>query len=106
MTRRSLIAVSSLGIAALAGCYGENTSHKPEPAGQGVGEEEASEVTEFDPQSLKARLDQGEDIYLLDVRTPQELANDGVIAGYNHIEIDQLSARLNEVPKGKPIAIY
>lgn len=106
MTRRSLIALSSLGAAALAGCYGEDTSHTPEPAGSGVGEDESSEAMEFDPKALKARMDDGEDIFLLDVRTPQELADDGVIAGYHHIEIDQLASRLNEVPKGKPIAIY
>ncbi len=66
----------------------------------------AADPTELDVASVAGRLAGGEDIFLLDVRTPEELVQDGVIAGYTHIPIDQLEGRLAEVPKDKPIVAY
>lgn len=45
------------------------------------------------------------DRYLIDVRTPQEFAN-GHIPGAVNIPVDELRARLNELPRDRPIATY
>ena len=66
----------------------------------------ATEATEMDPAAVKAKLDAGEDIYLLDVRNPDELVEHGMIAGAVNIPIDDLEARVAEVPKDKPIVTY
>ena len=65
-----------------------------------------TDATEMDPAALKARLDAGEEVYLLDVRNPDELEEHGMIPGAVNIPIDQLEARLAEVPKDKPIVTY
>lgn len=62
--------------------------------------------TELDANGVAERLASGEDIFLLDVRTREELEQDGVIEGCIHIPIDELQARLAEVPKDKPIVAY
>ena len=62
--------------------------------------------TELDVENVAKRLADGEDIFLLDVRTPEELVQDGVIEGYTHIPIDELEGRLAEVPRDKPIVAY
>ena len=93
---------------ALWGC-----SSQPEPAAEAPAAEaaapapaSAAEVDEVDVAELKQRLDAGEDIYLLDVRNPEELAEHGMIEGAVNIPIDQLEARMAEVPKDKPIVTY
>ncbi len=65
-----------------------------------------AEPTELDVDGVAARLAAGEDIFLLDVRTPEELQQDGAIEGYAHIPIADLEGRLAEVPKDKPIVAY
>ncbi|MDE0104337.1 MAG: hypothetical protein OXN89_18350 [Bryobacterales bacterium] len=65
-----------------------------------------ADPTEMDATAVAARIEAGEDIFLLDVRTPEELQEDGVIAGYTHIPIDELEGRLAEVPADKPIVAY
>ena len=65
-----------------------------------------AEPQELDAANVASRLAEGEDIFLLDVRTPEELVQDGVIEGYTHIPIDELEGRLAEVPKDKPIVAY
>jgi len=79
-----------------------------EPAAETAAVEEpaAPAAVEMDVESVAARLDAGEDIYLLDVRTPEELEEHGMIAGAVNIPIDQLEARLSEVPKDKEIVTY
>lgn len=86
----------------LAGCNAGPESaatSEPPPA-------EVDEPKELDVADVSARLAAGEEIFLLDVRTPEELVQDGVIEGYTHIPIDALEGRLAEVPKDKPIVAY
>jgi rhodanese-related sulfurtransferase len=45
-------------------------------------------------------------VYLLDVREPNELEESGAISGYTNIPLGQVEKRLNEIPKGKPILVY
>ena len=40
---------------------------------------------------------------LLDVRTDEELAEHGTIDGFIHIPIDELEARIGELPSGVPV---
>jgi len=65
-----------------------------------------AEATLFDSDDLNRRIDSGEDVFLLDVRNPDELEADGMIEGAVNIPIDQLEARLAEVPKDRSIATY
>jgi hypothetical protein len=108
-TRRHLIHASVAGYAGIAACSsgtGSESSATPATGTKAATETAAAEPPRFDPADLKRRLDGGEDLYLLDVRTPKELEEEGAIDGYHHIPIDELEARLSEVPKGKPMVIY
>ncbi|MEF3275964.1 MAG: rhodanese-like domain-containing protein [Chloroflexus sp.] len=52
---------------------------------------------------LKTMLDQHEQFFLLDVRTPQEFTKDGRIAQAKLIPLHELEQRLQELPADKPI---
>ncbi len=98
-----------MGISLAVACGSLGCSDAPEEGS--VAEPEAAviapaEPTELDVEGVAARLAAGEDIFLLDVRTPEELVQDGAIEGYTHIPIDALEARLAEVPRDKPIVAY
>ena len=90
----------------MTGCSGteapESASQPAEPAAPAA----ASEPQEIAAADLKQRLDAGEQIFLLDVRTPEELAEHGMIAGSVNIPIDDLAARLAEIPKDQPVVTY
>ena len=89
----------------LSGCGGgAETAAPPEQEPEEVAQSAAP--TELDVADVAGRLAAGEDIFLLDVRTPEELVQDGAIEGYTHIPIDELEGRLAEVPKDKPIVAY
>lgn len=68
--------------------------------------ESSDSITRFDPQVLKENLDAGEEIFLLDVRRPEELEQIGTIKGYHHIPMSQLKGRMAEIPKGKSLAVF
>lgn len=91
----TLLAVSCSGASEPA------AAEDPEPAAAAP-----AEPTELDAKGVAERLAAGEDIFLLDVRTREELEQDGLIEGCTHIPIDELQARLAEVPKDKPIVAY
>lgn len=95
-----------LALAGLAlGC-----GNAPEATGGAPPEESGDasppETKQLDVEEVAARLSAGEDLFLLDVRTAEELEQDGALAGYAHIPIDELEGRLAEVPKDKPIVAY
>lgn len=101
--RSNVLGVLSVSLAALvAGCGSEpaEVAEAEPPAA------EVSEPRELDAGEVAGRLAAGEDIFLLDVRTPEELEQDGAIEGYTHIPIDELEGRLAEVPRDKPIVAY
>lgn len=56
-------------------------------------------------RDAKALLDGNKNIYLLDVRTPQEYSQ-GRIAGSVLIPIGEFERRVREVPKNKTIIVY
>lgn len=53
----------------------------------------------------KKMLDRSRNIYLLDVRTPDE-RRQGYIAGSVLIPIDTIERRIAEVPKNRPVIVY
>jgi hydroxyacylglutathione hydrolase len=55
-------------------------------------------------QDLKARLDNNENLFVLDVRSDKEW-DEGHIQNALHIYVGHLEEQLNEVPVGQPIAV-
>ncbi len=52
---------------------------------------------------LKRRLEAGEKLYLLDVRSSEEYTYDGRIAGSHLLPLPMLALRLDELPRDTPI---
>jgi rhodanese-related sulfurtransferase len=48
---------------------------------------------------LKAKLDKGEKVLVIDVRSDEEVSAGGSIPGAIHIPMEQLEARMKDVPK-------
>jgi hypothetical protein len=60
-------------------------------------------VEKLRPAQLQAALDEDQNLFFLDVRTPEEIRELGTLPGYVNIPIDQLEARLSEIPRDKTI---
>lgn len=52
------------------------------------------------------RLDKGEDLRILDVRSDEELAKSGRIPTAHHIHVTQIPKKVMEVPSDKPLFIF
>ena len=63
------------------------------------------QCSNISPDDLNRMLDSGKDIFLLDVRTVQEYAEQ-MIANSKLIPIQELAQRLGELPRDKEIVIY
>ncbi len=59
---------------------------------------------EVSPEEVKARLSRGEDVFLLDVREPDEVEAWAYPIGVN-IPMGQLGDRLDEVPRDRTIVV-
>lgn len=57
-------------------------------------------------QDLCRKLDDGEKLWILDVRFENELDRDGRIEGAQHIPITTISDRMDEVPLDRDVAIF
>jgi rhodanese-related sulfurtransferase len=60
--------------------------------------------TEVEPDEIRARLARGEDVFLLDVREPDEVVEWAYPIGVN-IPLGQLGDRLGELPEGATIVV-
>jgi rhodanese-related sulfurtransferase len=60
--------------------------------------------TEVEPDEIRARLARGEDVFLLDVREPDEVVEWAYPIGVN-IPLGQLGDRLGELPEGSTIVV-
>lgn len=60
-------------------------------------------VVSISAADLKGQLDRKETLLLLDVRSAQEYANDGHIAGSTLIPLPELERRVRELPTDRPI---
>lgn len=61
-------------------------------------------TTDIQPQELRARLDAGERIFVLDVREPEEVA-EWAFPGAHHIPLGELGDRTGELPLDLPIVV-
>ena len=60
--------------------------------------------TEVEPDEIRARLARGEEVFLLDVREPAEVAEWAYPIGVN-IPLGQLGDRLGELPEDVTIVV-
>ena len=62
-------------------------------------------MNNIDVDKLKAMLDSGEDIQIIDIRENYELETEGVINGH-HIPMGELMDRLDELKKDIPVIFH
>lgn len=80
------------------GCGGGEPAAEEPAAAEAAAPDPAPRVEAAD---IDAALTNG--AVLLDVRTDEELAEHGTIEGHIHIPIDELEARIGELPTGVPV---
>lgn len=78
----------------LAACGATTAANAPKPV---------ASVAQISVTDLEARLARDESMLLLDVRSAEEYANDGHVAGATLIPLPELANRLGELPADKPI---
>jgi rhodanese-related sulfurtransferase len=61
-------------------------------------------MQDITPKELKARLDAGEDIDIIDVREDWEVAK-GMLAEAVHIPMNDIPDMLDQIPTDKPVVI-
>lgn len=61
-------------------------------------------IPQITPKELKARMDAGEDLFLLDVREPHE--RDICNIGGDLIPKDTVAQHLDRIPKDKEVVVY
>ena len=90
-------------------CGGGGGGGQEEPASSSAPVEPAESATDtideapqLQGEELAAALNDA-NVFLLDVRNPEELEELGTVEGYTNIPIDQLADRLDELPKDKPV---
>jgi membrane protein DedA with SNARE-associated domain len=64
-------------------------------------------IARITPEELKAKLDGGEDVMVVDVRHRVEFESEpAIIPGALHLMIEELEARQHEVPRDRDIVLY
>ena len=62
-------------------------------------------VNEISAEQLKARLDQGDDIQLLDIRSDPEVQQ-GIVPRSQHLPMHLIPLKLQDLPKDKDVILY
>jgi rhodanese-related sulfurtransferase len=62
-------------------------------------------MKEIDAHELQARLNEGDDFLLLDIRSEGEIAQ-GVLPDAEHLPMHLIPLKINELPKDKTIILY
>ena len=62
-------------------------------------------VNEIDSKALQSRLAAGDDVHLIDIRTPGEVVQ-GIIPNSAHLPMHLIPARMSELPKDKEVILY
>lgn len=62
-------------------------------------------VKEVEAQELKTRIDAGEDILLLDIRSDAEVTQ-GVLPDSQHMAMHLIPLRMHDLPKDKDVVLY
>ena len=61
----------------------------------------------LEPDELKAQLDAGEPVYIVDLRHPLELVPDPfTLPGAIHVSPEALASRIHEIPRDRDIVLY
>jgi adenylyltransferase/sulfurtransferase len=70
-------------------------------------EQTSTAVSRVTTEEVKTRLDRGEPLVFLDVRNPKAWAEvDRKLPGAIRIPLDELPARISEIPKDRAIITY
>lgn len=97
-----------VGVAAALGACGAQPAAAPaQPtaaAAAAPAAPAAGGVAQWSVSDLKQQIEQDKDLFVLDVRTPEEYTGDKHIAGSHLIPLDQLEQRLAEVPTDRQVA--
>lgn len=62
-------------------------------------------VKEIDASELKLRIDAGEDIALIDIRSDAEVAQ-GILPRAEHLAMHMIPLKINDLPKDKDVVLY
>lgn len=62
-------------------------------------------INEIDSESLQGRLKDGDDLLLVDIRTPAELAQ-GMIPGASELPMHMIPLRMSELPADRDLVLY
>lgn len=62
-------------------------------------------INEIDSESLHGRISGGEDVLLVDIRTPAEIAQ-GAIPGAMQVPMHLIPIRISELPKDRDVVLY
>jgi rhodanese-related sulfurtransferase len=62
-------------------------------------------VKEIEAAELQARLDAGEDIALIDIRSDAEVAQ-GILPNAEHVAMHMIPLRMHDLPKDKDVVLY
>ncbi|EGV18586.1 rhd_2599 family sulfurtransferase [Thiocapsa marina] len=62
-------------------------------------------INEIDSESLHGRIASGEDVLLVDIRTPAEVAQ-GAIPDAMRLPMHLIPIRINELPKDRDVVLY
>jgi len=62
-------------------------------------------INEIDSASLREKLSAGDDVYLVDIRTPAEIAQ-AAIPGAAYLPMHLLPLRMSELPRDKDLVLY
>lgn len=62
-------------------------------------------VKEIDAADLKARIDAGDDVVLIDIRSDAEVAQ-GILPDADHLAMHLIPLRMQDLPKDKDIILY
>lgn len=63
------------------------------------------QIKEIDSSELKNRLDAGEDIILLDIRSEAELRQ-GILPDSEHLPMHLIPLKIQDLPKDKDVVLY
>ncbi len=62
-------------------------------------------VQEIDSSDLQARISEGDDFYLLDIRSAGEVAQ-GMLPDSDHMPMHVIPLRMDELPRDKDVILY
>lgn len=98
---RSLLPLAAGVVGVSLACGGGGGGEESPPSSESAAEPEPAPAPRVEAADIDAALAGG--ALLLDVRTYEELAEHGTLEGFVHIPIDELEARIGELPTGVPI---